>query len=42
VTDAAARGASLLDAVRALVAEARREDVGPQTLISLIREEYPA
>ncbi|PZQ88231.1 MAG: GntR family transcriptional regulator [Leifsonia xyli] len=42
VTDAAGRGAPLLDALRALVAEARREGVGPQTLISLIREEYPA
>ncbi len=42
VTDAAARGASLLEAVRVLVADARREGVGPQTLISLIREEYPA
>ena len=42
VTDAAAAGAPLLDAVRALVAEARREGVGPQSLISLIREEYPS
>lgn len=42
ITDAASSGAALLDSVRALVAEARRDGVGPQTLISLIREEYPA
>ena len=42
VTAAAARGPELLDAVRALVAEARRAGVPPQTLITLIREEYPA
>ncbi len=41
VTEAAGRGAPLVDAVRALVAEARRAGVGPQSLISLIREEYP-
>jgi GntR family transcriptional regulator len=42
ITDAAARGSELLDAVRALVADARRAGVPPQTLLSLIREEYPA
>ncbi|MCS0499147.1 GntR family transcriptional regulator [Protaetiibacter mangrovi] len=42
VTEAASRGAPILEAVRALVAEARNEGVGAQTLISLIREEYPA
>ena len=42
VTDAAVRGSALLGAVRALVADARRAGVPPQTLLSLIREEYPA
>jgi GntR family transcriptional regulator len=42
VTAAAARGSELLDAVRALVADARRAGVPPQTLLTLIREEYPA
>ncbi len=42
VTEAAAPDGPLLDAVRALVAEARRAGVGPQSLISLIREEYPS
>lgn len=42
VTDAAARGSELLDAVRALVADARRAEVPPQTLLTLIREEYAA
>jgi GntR family transcriptional regulator len=42
VTDDAARGSELLDAVRALVADARRAGVTPQTLLTLIREEYPA
>lgn len=42
VTEAAVTGAALVDAVRALVADARRDGVGPQTLIALIREEYPA
>jgi hypothetical protein len=42
VTDVAARGSELIDAVRALVADARRAGVPPQTLLSLIREEYPA
>ena len=42
VTDAATSGAALLESVRSLVADARRDGVGPQTLITLIREEYPA
>jgi GntR family transcriptional regulator len=42
VTDAAARGSEQLDAVRAHVADARRAGVTPQTLLTLIREEYPA
>ncbi len=42
VTDAAGHVPELLAAVRALVAEARRHGVAPQTLLSLIREEYPA
>lgn len=42
ITDAAVTARALLDGVRALVAEARRDGISAQTLISLIREEYPA
>ncbi|AYF96968.1 GntR family transcriptional regulator [Protaetiibacter intestinalis] len=42
LTDAATRGGALADAVRELVAAARREGVALPTLVSLIREEYPA
>ena len=42
VTEAAVSGAAVLESVRALVADARSAGIGPQTLITLIREEYPA
>ena len=42
ITQAAARSEHLLATVRALVAEAQEAGVAPQTLISLIREEYPS
>src|SRR5690606_14906864 len=42
LTDAVARGTEILAAVRALVADARRAGVPAQTLLTLIREEYPA
>lgn len=42
VTDAAVSRAELLESVRSLVAQARLDGVGPQTLLTLIREEYPA
>ena len=42
ITEAAVSGAAVLESVRALVADARSAGIGPQTLITLIREEYPA
>lgn len=42
ITEAAVDAGAIVESVRALVAAAREQGVGPQTLISLIREEYPA
>lgn len=42
ITDAAVGAGAIVEQVRALVAAARAQGIGPQTLISLIREEYPA
>lgn len=41
VTDAAVTADEIIDAVRSLVSKAHRDGVSAQTLISLIREEYP-
>ncbi|WP_167051318.1 GntR family transcriptional regulator [Salinibacterium sp. ZJ77] len=42
ITEAAVDAGAIVESVRALVAAAREQGVGAQTLISLIREEYPA
>ncbi|HXR43405.1 MAG TPA: GntR family transcriptional regulator [Pseudolysinimonas sp.] len=42
VREGAASSGALVAAVQRLVADARALDVGPGTLIALIREEYPA
>ena len=42
VTDAASADSAIVASVRALVADARSAGIPPQTLIALIREEYPA
>lgn len=42
VTDAASAGSAIVASVRTLVADARSAGIPPQTLIALIREEYPA
>lgn len=42
VRDRADASAALLDDVRRLVAEARRLQVSPSTVIALVRQEFPA